>query len=448
MALLKVDRSFLDELELEGTWRVVAAVVGLGQALGLAAVAEGVGSDPALTTRVLQVANSAYYGLSGRIRPTSFAAIVVGSQTVWSLAAFCAGVLNDPRYGARCRLGSSSPSTATGSVSRRLRLAWKPSGSVRRSCRHCVTRSGGAATSSPPSCPPEPGIRPPYPGRTVMPLPLVFDAPKKDMLPQHLADLADLDAPARRAALVAVGEKAFRAEQLSRHYFAGHTRDQMTDVSADVRGKSDQLMPELFTQLRVVDCNEGATKKTLKRAHDGTLVESVLMRAPGRTTVCVSSQAGCGMACPFCASGQGVVTCNLSTAEITDQVVPAGEKVTNVVFMGMGVTQRAVFTTHPAPVLTRRFRRPCTRCSVERAVAGQSSRATASPKGSQLLTCSFPVRGLVRGLVRGVRDGVVGRAMGRGSGARLGRHGGMPAGVGCSGGGRARRCCFMTRRVC
>ena len=167
----------------------------------------------------------------------------------------------------------------------------------------------------------------------MIPLPIVFDAPKKGMPPQHLADL---DPPGRRAALVAAGEKAFRAEQLSRHYFAGHTREQMTDVSADLRGKLDLLMPELFTQLRVVDCDEGATKKTLWRAHDGTLVESVLMRYPGRTTVCVSSQAGCGMACPFCATGQGGLTRNLSTAEITDQVVRAGEKVTNVVFMGMG----------------------------------------------------------------------------------------------------------------
>jgi 23S rRNA (adenine2503-C2)-methyltransferase len=167
----------------------------------------------------------------------------------------------------------------------------------------------------------------------VIPLPLVFDAPKKGMPPQHLADL---DPAARRARLAELGEKPFRAEQLSRHYFAGHTREQMPDVSGSLRDKLDDLMPELFTQLRVVDCDEGATKKTLWRAHDGTLVESVLMRYPGRTTVCVSSQAGCGMACPFCATGQGGLTRNLSTAEITDQVVRAGEKVTNVVFMGMG----------------------------------------------------------------------------------------------------------------
>ena len=75
--------------------------------------------------------------------------------------------------------------------------------------------------------------------------------------------------------------------------------------------------------MRTIDCDEGATAKTLWRGHDGTLVESVLMRYPDRTTVCVSSQAGCGMACPFCATGQAGLTRNLSTAEIVEQVVAA-----------------------------------------------------------------------------------------------------------------------------
>ncbi|HEU5106965.1 MAG TPA: 23S rRNA (adenine(2503)-C(2))-methyltransferase RlmN, partial [Micromonosporaceae bacterium] len=84
------------------------------------------------------------------------------------------------------------------------------------------------------------------------------------------------------------------------------------------------------------------------RAHDGTLVESVLMRYPDRATVCVSSQAGCGMACPFCATGQGGLTRNLSTAEIVEQVRLAAAaardgrlgggpvRLSNVVLMGMG----------------------------------------------------------------------------------------------------------------
>ena len=94
-------------------------------------------------------------------------------------------------------------------------------------------------------------------------------------------------------------------------------------------------------------CDDGDTRKTLWRAHDGTLIESVLMRYPDRITLCVSSQAGCGMACPFCATGQGGLQRNLSTAEIVEQVRLAaraardgamGEpgRLSNVVFMGMG----------------------------------------------------------------------------------------------------------------
>ena len=79
------------------------------------------------------------------------------------------------------------------------------------------------------------------------------------------------------------------------------------------------------------------------RALDGALVESVLMKYPDRVTMCVSSQAGCGMACPFCATGQAGLTRSLSTAEIVAQVVAGerllasqGGRVSNIVFMGMG----------------------------------------------------------------------------------------------------------------
>lgn len=91
----------------------------------------------------------------------------------------------------------------------------------------------------------------------------------------------------------------------------------------------------------------------LWRAVDGTTFESVLMRYPQRNTVCISSQAGCGMACPFCATGQGGLQRNLSTAEILEQVRAAavelrdrdgdgiappaqGGRLSNIVFMGMG----------------------------------------------------------------------------------------------------------------
>jgi 23S rRNA (adenine2503-C2)-methyltransferase len=172
-------------------------------------------------------------------------------------------------------------------------------------------------------------------------LPLVFEAPKRAMPPRHLADL---DPAERRDAVVELGEKPFRAEQLSRHYFAGHDAERQTDLGPAARAALAPLLPPLWDRVRDVSCDAGDTIKTLWRAHDRTLVESVTMRYRDRTTVCISSQAGCGMACPFCATGQGGLTRNLSTAEIVDQVVRAnadelarGERgVSNVVFMGMG----------------------------------------------------------------------------------------------------------------
>jgi 23S rRNA (adenine2503-C2)-methyltransferase len=178
-------------------------------------------------------------------------------------------------------------------------------------------------------------------------LPLVFDAPKRGLPPRHLVDLSPQQ---RREAVSALGEMAFRATQLSHHYFGRLIVDPagMTDIPAASRERLvNELMPQLFTVVRTVSCDDGTTRKALLRAHDGTLVESVLMRYPDRATVCISSQAGCGMACPFCATGQGGLTRNLSTAEIVDQVRLAaaaardGElgtptRLSNVVFMGMG----------------------------------------------------------------------------------------------------------------
>ncbi|HLT10408.1 MAG TPA: 23S rRNA (adenine(2503)-C(2))-methyltransferase RlmN [Micromonosporaceae bacterium] len=165
--------------------------------------------------------------------------------------------------------------------------------------------------------------------------------------PTHLADL---DLAGRRTAVAELGERPFRANQLSHHYFGRLVRDPaaMTDIPATSRDRlAAQLLPPLLTPVRELTCDGGATRKALWRLHDGALVESVLMGYADRTTVCVSSQAGCGMACPFCATGQAGLTRNLSTAEIVDQVVwfasavaggRAGDlrRVSHVVFMGMG----------------------------------------------------------------------------------------------------------------
>ena len=90
--------------------------------------------------------------------------------------------------------------------------------------------------------------------------------------------------------------------------------------------------------------NDQQTTKALFRLYDGKEVEAVLMEHHGdRTTVCISSQAGCAFACAFCATGQGGFNRNLSAGEIFDQawyfaraIAPRGKRITNVVFMGMG----------------------------------------------------------------------------------------------------------------
>lgn len=173
---------------------------------------------------------------------------------------------------------------------------------------------------------------------------LVFEAPRRALPPRHLADLDDAECV---EAVAALGLPPFRAKQLAHQYYGRLIADpqQMSDLPAAVRGQvAEALFPNLLAATREITCDAGQTRKTLWRAIDGTSFESVLMRYPQRNTVCISSQAGCGMACPFCATGQGGLTRNLSTAEIVEQVRAAavavrddwGDRLSNVVFMGMG----------------------------------------------------------------------------------------------------------------
>lgn len=183
---------------------------------------------------------------------------------------------------------------------------------------------------------------------------LQFASPKRGKPPVHLADLT----PEQRVEKAKeLGLPGFRAGQLERHYLTRWTSDpaEMTDLPASGREELVAgLLPPLLTEVRRLDTDKGDTIKFLWKLHDGALVESVLMRYPGRITLCVSSQAGCGMNCPFCATGQAGLTRNMSAAEIVDQVVRANqviargelggkrstdqslERVSNIVFMGMG----------------------------------------------------------------------------------------------------------------
>ena len=195
---------------------------------------------------------------------------------------------------------------------------------------------------------------------TSSPIQLQFAAPRRGKPPRHFADLTKLE---RIAVLAEFGEKPFRATQLATHYFSHLSCDPaaMTDLpAADREALVDRFFPPLLTAARVMRADGGTTVKTLWHLFDSAKVESVLMRYPDRATLCVSSQAGCGMACPFCATGQLGLTRNLSTAEIIEQVrfasrsladgeLPGGPtRLSNLVFMGMGeplANYRAVIET-------------------------------------------------------------------------------------------------------
>lgn len=186
---------------------------------------------------------------------------------------------------------------------------------------------------------------------------ITLKAPRRTKPPKHIADF---DMAGRREFLKELGYQPFRASQLSKHYFERLVTDpaEMTDLPAKDREQMvAQAMPPLLTPVRTLEADGGDTIKVVHRLFDGALIESVIMRYDNRVTMCISSQAGCGMNCPFCATGQQGLTRNLSTAEIVEQVVAGARylkqmkgleeaeggsedtrplRVSNIVFMGMG----------------------------------------------------------------------------------------------------------------
>ena len=175
-------------------------------------------------------------------------------------------------------------------------------------------------------------------------------------VPAGRVDLYALDRAGLVDLLATLGEPAYRARQVAAWLARGVDDPQaMTDLPAGLRGRLAELAagsaPELIAH-HVAD--GGRTHKFLLRFADGEAIEAVLMRYPRRATVCVSTQAGCAMGCPFCATGQAGLRRQLTAGEVIRQVVvaqraltegrvgdvelgPGGpDRVTNVVFMGMG----------------------------------------------------------------------------------------------------------------
>ncbi len=184
--------------------------------------------------------------------------------------------------------------------------------------------------------------------RVPLPMPSAPAPARRDPRP----GLSEVDGTALVAWFAERGEPDYRVRQVADAMWRGLARsgDELTTLPKALRaavGGSFRVDTIAETEVRTAD--GGRTEKGLHLLSDGALVESVLMHYPPRAgsrarhTVCISSQAGCAVGCPFCATGELGFTRDLETAEILDQVRAAarrlrdtGARVTNVVFMGMG----------------------------------------------------------------------------------------------------------------
>ncbi|MFI5045632.1 MAG: 23S rRNA (adenine(2503)-C(2))-methyltransferase RlmN [Acidimicrobiia bacterium] len=143
------------------------------------------------------------------------------------------------------------------------------------------------------------------------------------------------------AALESWGEPRYRADQVWTALHAPRPLEEATALPHALRDRLAEAFPLALEATVESTSHDAMTTKTLWACTtDGAQVETVLMRSPNRATVCVSSQAGCAMACTFCATGQAGFERHLDAGEIVEQVARAGhattQRVSNVVFMGMG----------------------------------------------------------------------------------------------------------------
>ena len=155
-------------------------------------------------------------------------------------------------------------------------------------------------------------------------------------------DIKNLTPEELRKKLVSIKEPAYRSGQILSWLYVKGVKSfaQMSSLSSELQKKlTDSFyIGELELVERLIS-NDG-TQKFLFKLLDGNFVETVLIKAAGRQTVCVSTQAGCKFACKFCASGKKGFIRNLKPSEITGQITYLKHKlnfhITNVVFMGMG----------------------------------------------------------------------------------------------------------------
>jgi 23S rRNA (adenine2503-C2)-methyltransferase len=158
--------------------------------------------------------------------------------------------------------------------------------------------------------------------------------------------LLNFSGPELEGFITGLGQPAYRARQIETWLYQRYSSNvaQMTDLPVRLRARLvNETILSPLTPLVVQESADGNTAKTLFALPGGRQIEAVLMRYDKRRTLCISTQAGCAMACPFCATGQMGFMRNLTAGEIVAQVLhyarilePQGQAVTNIVFMGMG----------------------------------------------------------------------------------------------------------------
>lgn len=155
-------------------------------------------------------------------------------------------------------------------------------------------------------------------------------------------DLKNLELEDLEAFVQAQNQPKYRAHQLMEWMYGQGVSDveHMSNLPKAFRERLAEVATVTHLETALRQISQDGTRKYLFQLHDGNTIESVLIPEGDRQTLCISSQAGCGMACTFCATGLGGLTRNLKAAEIIDQVISvqndAHAKVTNIVFMGMG----------------------------------------------------------------------------------------------------------------
>jgi 23S rRNA (adenine2503-C2)-methyltransferase len=156
--------------------------------------------------------------------------------------------------------------------------------------------------------------------------------------------LKDYSLERLRERLAGDGLPRYRADQIAAWLYQRGVEDpaQMTDLSRELRARLGAEWELRALELERLDRSVDGTAKAVLRTRDARFVEAVLIPEEDRTTLCISTQIGCSMACSFCATGFMDFSRNLSTAEIVDQVcrmreqLEDGRTLSNVVFMGMG----------------------------------------------------------------------------------------------------------------